>query len=549
MKCLLEVLQVRLQILLNRFTKAPRAQQMGLWGGMASAVVIALVVGWASYEVLAALFASADELNVPELPYRIPSVLLLWTFWMLFFSGVSVAIQHLYGHREVALLLSAPLPASLVFIVKFVDIAAVNAGLFALLGGPVFLAYGLAMGYLNSEYLVRGGLCLAAFSAIPSALGATLSLFILRALPANRLREIIGAAGITLVALSYLALNFFVLRLHEAQGLLRSADALANTVRSPTTLYGPWAWAGEVLSRPTGYPEAYGSLFLVILAAAAAVTVGAAVAERMHWLGWTTAQEAPPVVRRARGHGVRVEAELEWLPGPIRAFLMKELRTLGRDLRQLSMLLLPMAIIFVFLANVHIAPNTQYVPPGLLSLVLLPLIGTIAIRVSASAFVGESRALWVAFVAPNSLKDMLLGKLLYTVVLTAPLALVALVGYGLMHVPSPDEWAITVGLAMLTNFALCGLSVGTSGYRMDVSGDTAVVSVSNAARIITLLLQTAYGGAVAAFLVWARFLSTVSDYPPVILQLTAIAGVMGVTGVAALGPLVLAANRLDRMEI
>jgi hypothetical protein len=503
---------------------------------------------WAAAQLFGPLFdESVTPARIRALAERLPEFALMGAFGMLVLSAVTVTLHALYANLEMQLLLSAPVRPQSVFFGKFVDILVANASLFAMLGGPVIAAYAHARGLLSVEYALRACIGLAAFCVLPTALGAVAAIVMMRFLPANRMRELLGAVGLAGLAAGYVALSVAARRLHEPQAAVGAARVMLDVLSSPAASTGPWAWAGSVIASPPGYPEAYEPLAKLCVAAPLAALAGASIAAALHWRGWTGAQEAGGQTTRRTPSGLLLETLLAWMPGPPRAYLAKDLRSLGRDLRQLSLLLMPAAVVVVLLLNMGTDPQTRSAPPALLSLILLPVVGMIALRIASSAFVGETNALLVALASPAGARNVLIGKLWYTASLSSGLALAAASGYGLMLGLSPGEWGVSLGMTLAGTIALSGIGVGIGARSLELAPDGARASLAGATRMLTLGLQLAYSAVVAAIAILAWALAEFTLGHAAIVYALAGAAIAALSAVTALAPIALGAARLSRI--
>jgi len=540
---------LRLRSFANQFIRASEAERVAAWWSLLWGLIVVVVIGWIASQVFSLLITVSNARHLQFVPVLLPSFVLFWAFWMLVFSGLTVAIQHLYTQRDLNLLLAAPLTPRSVFLLKFVDIAISNSGLFALTGGPVFAAYAWTQGYVSAEYLTRGIIVLVAFSTVPSAIGALAAMVVLRILPAGRMRELLGALAIVVLSMGYLGLNMAVYGMQDPLGAARGVEAFAQVVQSPVVNHGPWAWAGSVVATPTGYPEAYEAGLLVLATSILTVVVTAEVAARLHWRGWMESQEALRAGAVMAFSDRRGEVLFRYLPPPVRGFLLKDLRTLTRDMRQLSLLLLPVVVVAVFLMNVRQVPEIRSTPPLLLSLSLIPLVAMIAVRVATSAFIAESRALWGAFASPAPVRAILVGKLIYAVLLTAPLSLLTIAAYAILYNIGSEAWLLLLLMTLITDIALCAVSVGAAAYRMELTQDGAVISLSTTSRILTLLIQVGYGFILSAICVIGWILVRIADWPRVAAYFLTGLAILAVSALAMTGSLEIGARRLKQLEL
>lgn len=539
--------RVRIRSFRNALVRTRGSERIKAWVPLIASVVIGSGVGLFAYGIFKLLFESPTP-AAAAIADSLPALGLAASFWILLISGISVGIGSLYTGREIGLLLAAPLTARGVFIAKFLDMTAANGAMFGLMGVPLVAAYGAARGFLSTEYALRGLVALGAFCAIPTAIGALLGMFAMRLLPAHRLREAMAAAGLVALAGGYIAVNVALHRMRDPSMAIGAADHLVRLARPTAEGFTPWAWAGEVVSTASGYPEPYIKLFLLIVTAILAVGFGSAAAEALYLQGWTAAQEATPRSRPAGAAPGGWEAALGALSPPLRAFVLKDIRSIARDVRQLSLLLMPIAVVVVYLLNLNAVSALETVPHALVSLTLLPLVGMIALRIAASAFIGEGSALWLPLTSPNGPRAILLGKLFYTILLTMPLSLMTLLVFGAFQPMTLAEWTAAAGSMGIAVTAMSGIAVGIGGRFMEVSPDASRGGLSGVSRLLAVGIQGVYGVGIAlpAALSWVaveRF-----QIPAPLAYGTATAVILGISALALALPVAMAIRRLERLE-
>jgi hypothetical protein len=507
-------------------------------------LVIATFIGIVSYSFLSpfAYLARSSDVLAAALD-RMPSLALFTAFWMLLLSAVTVSIQRFYLNQEVTLLLSAPVDPGTVFSSKLAECTLANANLFLLLALPMSIAYGSARGLLSASYLVQAAAVMAAFSVLPTTIGVVLSFLLMRSLPPTKTRDLLGAFGIMVFACLYFVLSIAATRSHNYEALSEGAYRFAEIVSSPVLKVGPWAWGGSVLIRSGNWiPIAY-----LALAAALCFGIARATAGRIYWRGWSSLQETAISVSQVAAKGTGRQWLLRYLSGPVRAVILKDLYNLRRDLRQLSLLLIPIAVVAVFLFQVADSParaGTEFI----LMAGLLPILAMISLRLAMSAFISESRALWLMLGAPIEARTVLFGKFLYAYTLAAPLASLATLAYCLIKQMDWGISALSLGLTLCSVAGFCGVGVGSNALFTDFAADPAKATASAGGRLVTFALQMGYLVALGIILAGAWLaISLMGRYLELVYLLAAVA-VLLATVAAILLPLSLAANRLRKLE-
>ncbi len=486
----------------------------------------------------------AGMMNVLRL---IPSAAFFAAFWMLLLSAVTVGIQRFYLNQELTLLLATPINPRALFGAKFIEATLANAGLFLTIGAPVMLAYSFARGNITPPYIIYVLLTLTAFAALPTGLGILGSFVLMRVLPATRTREILGALGILAFACIYFALSISITRTHDPAVLRQGTANLAARLSAPMFHIGPWATAGSILSGDLPARECWIGIGWLSAIAAVVVLLTAVIAQHIHWRGWSNAQEAAVEDSSAAPVGEGWEQRLSMIPGPMRAVFLKDFRSLRRDMRQLSLLFIPIAVVAVFLVQFSHA-HIRNAPAALLVLGLYPILAMISLRLAMSGFVTENRAMWLMIAAPNDPRTVLAGKFLYAYSLSMPLAGITTMLYGVMRGLTGMEIFVAVALAVCAVAAFCGIGVGASAVFSDFGVENSKFTVSVGGRLTTFAFQMGYLTLLILVTVVPWAMVSMGAASPGPAYLLATLAVVLVTSAFVVLPLILGAIRLRRLE-
>jgi ABC-2 type transport system permease protein len=547
---ILTLLSVRWLALKNTILRASTQEKRRSRTNLLLSALIVGVVGVMSYQFITPFVAMAeDNPTIETILTGIPAFALFTAFWLLLMSAVTVGIQTFYLNQELPLLLSAPVSARAVFGAKFLEATAANTALFLTIGIPLTISYGMAREFALTTYLPLVALALVPFCAVPTGIGLLLSFLLMRVLPANRTRDVLGALGIAAFAGIYFTLSVSVRQMGDTQAIHENVSRFAGILSTPVLDMGPWAWAGNAVSGAHGRDEVT-SLILLWALAVATIGITTLAAQWMHWRGWVAAQEAArPVAYSAKeSESGRWDRLFAILPGPLRSVLLKDLRTLRRDMRQLSLLFIPIAVVAVFLVNVWQTPQVHEIPSALLGLSMHPVLAMISLRLAMSGFVGEGRAMWVMLAAPNDPRSIMISKFLYAFGLSFPLACVVTVIYCLLRTTSGVGWAANLFLSLMAVAGFCGIGVGASVLVSDFRAENARFTISAGARIMTFFIQMAYLGLLSIVSVAAWALTTLQGLPLLPVLLVSGLALILVCAACIYGPLLLGAKRLRQME-
>ncbi len=340
------LLRLRLQTVVRGFRRSTRRRKFGT-----------IVLGLVLIVFLGGLFAlswmSLGWIRSPEfagmagdigaLLDSLPSLVLGGAFLGILFTSFGVLLQVLYLAGDMDFLLSAPIPHRAVFVSKLLQAILPNLGLIGLVGLPLLFGIGAAGGYSPLYYpmviVVMLALALAA-----AGLASMLVMLTVRVFPARRVAEVLGLLGavVSIVCSQSGQLADFD-RLSAAQ----TSRALQYAARLDAS-WSPLSWAGRGLMRlgEGHWLEAAGLLTLVLGLSAAVFAATLAAGERLYYSGWARIQAGGK--KRAVARPVSWGNRVRGIPPAIQALVLKDFRTLRRDLRNMSQLVTPLILGIIY---------------------------------------------------------------------------------------------------------------------------------------------------------------------------------------------------------
>jgi ABC-2 type transport system permease protein len=547
----LTLLSVRWLSLRNSLVRSDKRERRRTRASLLVSAGVILGVGGLAYTFFEPFVSfSASDRSMREALVGLPSFAFFSAFWMLMLSAVTVGIQTFYLSQEMPLLLATPTSPRAIFGAKFAEATAANAGLFVTIGAPLLLAYGFARGTVTPPFLFQVLLVLLAYAALPTGLGLLLSFILMRILPANRTRDILAALGVAAFAGVYFILSVGVTRMHDSDaGALRyGAARLAETVSAPLFGRGPWAWAGQALNGEYADSAVWHRIGLLAVCAGMSVAITSLAAQLLHWRGWVNAQEIASTQRSAQAVSGAWERRLSRMPGPVRGVFLKDIRTLRRDMRQLSMFFIPMAVVAVFLFNVAKTPGFHRIEPVLFTQTLFVMLAPISLRLAMGGFVGENRAFWLMLTAPNDPITTLGGKFMYAYMLTLPLAVGATALYAALVQLSGVQMLVSTTLVVCAMAGFCGIGVGACALLADFGADNPRFTISAGARLVMFGFQLLYLVLLALTTTLAWAFVKYRDMEALLIYSVAGLAVIAVSLAFGYTPLALGARRLRRLE-
>lgn len=279
-------------------------------------------------------------------------------FALLIFSSIITCLTKLYLSKDLFLVHSMPVSRGKLFLSRWIESTIDSSWMVIVFSLPVFLSYGIVykMGplFYATVWLAMIPLCL-----IASGISALAVILIAVLLPAGRLRMIFVLFGIGLFLL--LVIAFRMMRPEQ----LVNPEAFSSLVlyfkslETPGSPFLPTTWAVESIQAVLAgnNKRALFDLLLTWNFAIVLIFINVWVSGITYFKGYSTAQTT-----LGRLFPVRNKHRRGWtiifgfLPGPVRAFAIKEIRTFFRDQTQWPQLFLIMALIAVYLYNFSVLP-------------------------------------------------------------------------------------------------------------------------------------------------------------------------------------------------
>lgn len=315
----------------------------------------------------------AEYIDPNTLINALPTLVFTAAFTITVLTNFGVLLQALYLSHDMDFLVASPIPMRAVFLAKLLEAILPNFALFCAFSLPVLFGLGTAS-HFNLLYYPLLLVILALLALASGGMAALLVMGVVRLVPARRVAEILGFLGAIVSIMCGQSGNIM-----QSLGLRERdfGNALGVLTRFNNP-FSPLAWAGGGLIAAgqgrwlTGLGLSL--LFLVLAGGIFAFTL--LLTERLYYTGWSSMQvstrrkrarkdatlAAPSmpsgesrlsspagtatVAGQAAGRGAQIT---RWLPQPIRGLVTKDLRLLIRDPRNLSRLITPLILGFVFL--------------------------------------------------------------------------------------------------------------------------------------------------------------------------------------------------------
>ncbi len=535
----------RWQVTRNTWWRGSDSRKFGVVFAVLGVVALAAFLTFISRLIVRGLLFIAREEpdlvaqigSVDRLFAAVPSLALGIALLPLLFSSVSWALSTFYLSRDLDTLLVTPVPIRSVFIARFVEgLGGSWVTTFVLLGAPL-IGYGLGLGY-GALFVIVVVIVLLLLPLLPTSLGTLLTMLLVRVVPAQRLREIIAVVGGLFGALVWLGTQFLGGTFSGRAGNLDE-----NTLLRFDLPFLPTSWGARTLiAAGTGNGGAllgYGALY--VGATLGVFAVCALLAERLYYSGWATVSTAT---------GGRVRRGREGAPllrGPAGAILRKDVRTLPRDLQQLSQLVVGLLFALFWLWRfTSTGPRGDALSGFGATSASVFICILLASNLGLSGLSREGRGMWQLQLAPVSPWTILRAKWVLAYLPFPLFALVFAVFLYIVRQVDPSALLNILLQLVLIGVGVAGITTGLGAMFPRFDWDNPRNMTTGRANFLSFVGYGIYTALMLALLNGATWLAT--DWGWWVYAAAWIIA-LALTALAAWLPLNLAAKRMRTLEV
>ncbi|MFH2220356.1 MAG: hypothetical protein ABII68_11955 [Pseudomonadota bacterium] len=365
-----------------------------------------------SFRVLV-YFKSIEELG-EILALKLLSMILITVFSLLIFSSILTTLSKLYLSRDLSLVHSMPVSCYKIFFARWIESTIDSSWMVVVYTFPVFISYGIVYNAGLFYYLIVTAAVLT-LSVIGSCISSIMVMVTVLFVPATRIKTLFVFLGLSLFLLLFLTFRFLrPERLVDPDAFVTLLVYL-KTLRTPASPYLPSTWAFDSINASLSGSIKSG-MFHMALSFSFAVSMiflNIILADAIYFKGLSKARTAAARLFKTRASG---NLFLDFLPGPVRAFAVKEIRIFFRDQTQWSQIFLIGGLIVIYVYNFKVLPlekapiNTIYLQ-NLLAFLNMGLaafvLTSVAARFAYPAVSAEGGAFWLVKSVPIRLKSYL----------------------------------------------------------------------------------------------------------------------------------------------
>lgn len=458
------------------------------WGGL-FAVSLRLLTYFQSIEELGNILA-----------WKLLSMVLVIYFALLVFSSILTSLSKLYISKDLLLVHSMPVAGYKIFCARWLESAIDSSWTIIIFTLPVLISYGIIYdaGPFFYSLII---LVLLLLSLIASIISAVLVMVAVIIIPPGRIKSVFVFLGLLLFLLLYMA--FRVIRPERLVDpeAFESFLSYLQILQTPSDSLLPSTWAFDTIQ--AALTGASGTMFLnlslLLAGAGAMIFLSLLIADAIYAKGVSKSQTASRTLRKSK---VTANTRLlAFLPRPVQAYVIKEVKTFFRDQTQWSQIFLIIALIIIYIYNFKVLPlerspiKTVYLQNilaflnvGLASFVLTAVAG----RFAYPAVSLEGESFWLVSSSPITLKTFLWIKYFIYFIPLLILTIVLIIATNILLAVSPFMMWLSIITILFVVPTVVALGIGLGAAYPDFNSENAAQAITSFGGLIFMMLSAVY---------------------------------------------------------
>jgi ABC-2 type transport system permease protein len=407
-----------------------------------------------------------------EINRRLLGMAVMTFLAVLIFSNVITALSTFFLSEDLELVGALPVSRDSLFLARYLEMILDSSWMIVIFGTPVYVAFGVVYG-AGFIYYAAIPVVTIPFILIPAGTGVIVTMALVSAFPARRIRDIIFLMAVLAAAILFVLFRFLQPeKLVNPDVQLEVMDFI-STLQAPMKSWMPNLWAAEIFSQlARGSLAASGRLYLALLwtSGLGATALALLFSRAFYPESFSKSQEATrTLISRTGPVGRAVNAAASLFGLATRQMVVKDTLFFMRDTTQWSQVFLLGAIMVIYIFNFRFLPLSrlpvdQFKIQNLVSYMNIGLAGFVVTALSVRFVFPmvslEGKAFWIVKSSPLSLRGFLWSKFLISVLplLIIGEALIVITNFFLKV--SPVVWYVGVATMFGMSFAICGMGVG-----------------------------------------------------------------------------------------
>ena len=447
-------------------------------------------------------FKGVEELG-DLLAFKLLSMILITLLSLLIFSSILTSLSKLFLSKDLNLVHAMPVSTYRIFLARWIESTLDSSWMVVIYLLPVFLAYGIVFN-AGLFYYVTVGTAILSLAVIASCLSAMIVVSAVVLIPANRIRNLIVFQGLMLIILLFIAFRLLIPERLVNTEVFSTALMYLSALKTPNLPYLPstWAFDGIQAAINGSISETLFHMGLSWSCVGMMMFLMIIMADRLYLAGLSKAQTSPARLLKHKISGDRIFC---FLSSPLKAFVVKEIKSFFRDQTQWSQIFLIGGLVLSYIFNfkalplekapikaVYLQNLLSFLNVGLASFVLIAVAG----RFVYPAISNENEAFWIVKSSPISLRQFLWVKffiyLLPLLILTEILIIVTNI---FLNVTPFMMFLSTITIFFMVP-GVVGIGIGFGAAYPNFKSENPAQSVTSFGGLLFMILCAAFVGGI-----------------------------------------------------
>jgi len=437
------------------------------------------------------------------LGYKLLSMMLVVSFALLLFSSILTSLSKLYLSSDLLLVHSMPVSSYKIFIARWIDSTIDSAWMVIIYTLPVFISYGIVY-QTGVFYYVNTMISMMCLAVIASAISTLMVMAAVIFIPASRMKSVFILMGILFFVVIYLAIRLSQPELLVDPEVFDSVMVYITSLQTPSSPFLPSSWVYDSI-RSALSGSINNSLFFTALSLSFAGMIVSAMiflSDAIYFKGYSKTQNAPA---RLFKKNVASDRIFNFLPGPVKSFTVKEIKTFLRDQTQWTQIFLIAALVVIYVYNFKVLPlekspiKTVYLQ-NLFSFLNMGLalfvLTAVTARFAYPAVSLEREAFWLVKTSPLSIRTFLWIKFFIYYLPLLILTEILIVTTNLLLQVTPFMMILSTLTVFFIVLGIVAMGVGLGAAYPDFKAENPTQTITSFGGLVYMIACAGYIGLV-----------------------------------------------------
>ena len=437
------------------------------------------------------------------LGYKLLSMMLVVSFALLLFSSILTSLSKLYLSRDLLLVHSMPVSSYKIFVSRWIDSTFDSAWMVIIYTLPVLISYGIVY-QTGIFYYFNIMISMSCLATIASAISTLIVMIAVIFIPAGRMKSVFILMGILFFVVIYLAIRLSQPELLVDPEVFDTVMVYISSLQTPSAPFLPSSWVYDSIR--SALSGAIGSsLFFTALSmsfAGTMVFILLLLSDAIYFKGFSKTQNAPARLFKNSTISDRI---LNFLPGPVKSFTVKEIKTFLREQTQWTQIFLIAALVVIYVYNFKVLPlekspiKTVYLQ-NLFSFLNMGLalfvLTAITARFAYPAVSMEREAFWLVKTSPLSIKAFLWIKFFIYYFPLLILTEILIIATNLLLQVTPFMMTLSILTVFFVVPGIVAMGIGLGAAYPDFKAENPTQTITSFGGLVFMIVCAGYIGLV-----------------------------------------------------